>query len=40
MAIYPYIYIYIYIYIYTDRVGFMVKNFENNLLIYLIRRVL
>lgn len=32
MAIYPYIY--------TDRVGFMVKNFENNLLIYLIRRVL
>ena len=38
MAIYPYIYIYIYIY--TDRVGFMVKNFENNLLIYLIRRVL
>ena len=38
MAIYPYIYIYIYIY--TDRVGFLVKNFENNLLIYLIRRVL
>ena len=36
MAIYPYIYIYIY----TDRVGFMVKNFENNLLIYLIRREL